>query len=500
MKNRIRIIFLLIIASVVGLIIIQGFWIIKFYTINMEQTQREIKLSLEKSVKEEMSIRYADQAKEFIPDFDANSIVVLSDTIDNAKMDSILNLLQNNKELTPSGFSISVTNITTDGDTVPFYDSSALLDSIPEKVEFRLKEMVGAILSNEGEMQQSINLNMIDSLLQIELAEREIDLEYDLEVYNRLNDTVEMQLGNLPNWDDPSKQSAIYIIQEVPATIIGDKEIRLRTVDSFKSLFSPPIVKGSLQAALILLILIVGSYIYMLKTIFDQKKLSAIKNDFINNMTHELKTPIATVSAIIESMQNFGVLDDKEKTDKYLGLSKKELGRLSGLVEKVLNMAREEREALKMNPEELNFRDLCNNIVNSQKVKQEEKDVSFEIKIDEDAEKLKVDRFHMVNVMQNLIENSIKYSGDSVKIEIQCQRTKYAFRIAVSDNGSGIAKKHQSKVFDQFYRVPSGNIHNVKGFGLGLHYVKNIVEKHNGHISLNSEAGKGTTFIIQIPC
>jgi two-component system phosphate regulon sensor histidine kinase PhoR len=199
-------------------------------------------------------------------------------------------------------------------------------------------------------------------------------------------------------------------------------------------------------------------------------------------------------------MQNFGVLEDKEKTNKYLGVSQKELGRLSGLVEKVLNMAREEREPLKMSPEELNMREVCDNIVNSQSIKQAEKEITFDVKITEEAEKLNADRFHMVNVMQNLIENSLKYSDNPVIIRIVCERKQDFLSISVSDNGIGIPKKHQGKVFDQFYRVPTGDVHNVKGFGLGLHYVRNIVEKHGGKISLISEVGKGSTFTINLPC
>lgn len=484
MKRRIRIIFLLIIVSIVSLIIIQSFWISKFYNINREQTQREIKLSLENSVKKEMSLRYADQAKSIMPDIQGGSIVFVGDTLPKHDFDSIIQLVKAKKTIHPSEVSISVTSL---GDSIPN------LDSIPEKIEFRLKEIVGTLLSNEKNNQKPVELQTIDSLLQNELVQREIELDYYLEVFDVYTDSVVAQLR--PDFYDEKTYGAV----RVPATIIGDKEVRLTTKLTAKNFFSPPIVKGSLQAAFMLLLLVVGCYLYMLKTIFDQKKLSTIKNDFINNMTHELKTPIATVSAVVEAMQSFGVLDDKKKTHKYLGVSQKELGRLSGLVEKVLNMAREDREPLQMNPEQLNFREICDNIINSQMIKQEEKEVSFDVKIDEDAEKLSADRFHLVNVMQNLIENSIKYSGDPVRIRIECHRNGEYTKISVSDNGIGIPKKHQAKVFEQFYRIPTGDVHNVKGFGLGLHYVKNIVEKHSGKIGISSESGRGTTFTINLP-
>jgi two-component system phosphate regulon sensor histidine kinase PhoR len=490
MKNRIRIIFLLIITSIIGLIIIQGFWIVKFYLINKQQVGKEIMLSLENSVKKEMALRYADQTRTFLSGVSSKSIVVVGDKQPDMNVDSVLKLIKGRNDLSISDVSISVKSI---GDSIP------VLESIPEKVEFRLREILGTLLSNGKINQEQIKLELIDSLLQEELKKREIDIDYKLQIYDSKLDKLEREINTAPALNT-LKGVNVFMEYEVPVTIMGDKEVRLTVIDNVKHMFSSPVVKGSLLATLGLLLLVVSSYFYMLKTIFDQKKLSEIKNDFINNMTHELKTPIATVSAIVESMQNFGVLEDKEKTNKYLGVSQKELGRLSGLVEKVLNMAREEREPLKMSPEELNMREVCDNIVNSQSIKQAEKEITFDVKITEEAEKLNADRFHMVNVMQNLIENSLKYSDNPVIIRIVCERKQDFLSISVSDNGIGIPKKHQGKVFDQFYRVPTGDVHNVKGFGLGLHYVRNIVEKHGGKISLISEVGKGSTFTINLPC
>ncbi|WP_421919509.1 sensor histidine kinase [Marinifilum sp.] len=490
MKNRIRIIFLLITTSLVVLLIIQGFWINKFYKINKQQISKEIKLSLESSVKKEMRIRYVDDAKTIFSTNNINSFAVVKDTLSNPKLDSIFKVFNDEKVLNPSEISVSFTSFS---DSMLIMDSGLIMNSVPDKIEFRLKELVGTLLANQKQNQKTIDLFMIDSLLQDEFAQRGITVDYYLEIYDRISNSAIQKL-RVEFFDETNDMKF-----KMPATILGDKEIRLITKDNAKSFFGQPVIKGSLLATLGLLVLVVSSFFYMLKTIFDQKKLSAIKNDFINNMTHELKTPIATVSAIVESMQNFGVLDDIARTNKYLDVSQKELGRLSGLVEKVLNMAREEREPLKISPEELNIREVCDNIINSQSIKQCDKQVSFDMKIDEEAEKVCADRFHIVNVMQNLIENSIKYSGDPVMIRIACDRYADFIKISVSDNGIGISKKHQAKVFDQFYRVPTGDVHDVKGFGLGLYYVRNIVEKHGGRIGLNSEPGKGSTFIINLP-
>ncbi|WP_171593698.1 sensor histidine kinase [Marinifilum caeruleilacunae] len=484
MKKRIRIIFLLIIASLIGLIIIQGFWITKFYRINKEQVAKEIKLSLENGVKKEMTLRYAQHTSVLFPNIDTKSVVFVADSLSNPELDSIVQLVRKGKKLNPANITYHVSSV---------QGSIPELDSVPETVELRLREMLGSLLSDQ---QVSIQLHLIDSMLRADMDRSGFDMEYQLKIHDRMLSSSQIDDNALLNGEEDSKA---FLTHKVPATILGDKEIHLRIDGSVLQLFSSPIVKGSFLATLALLILVVSSYFYMLKTIFDQKKLSSTKSDFINNMTHELKTPIATVSAIVESMQNFGVLDDRQKTEKYLDVSKKELGRLSGLVEKVLNMAREEREPLKMNPEQLNIREVFDNIINSQTIKQVEKQLSFDLKIDEDAEKVTADCFHLVNVMHNLIENSIKYSNDPLMIRIASERNGEYIKISLSDNGIGIPKRHQSKVFDQFYRVPTGDVHDVKGFGLGLYYVRNIVEKHGGKIGLHSEIGAGSTFIINLP-
>ena len=179
-------------------------------------------------------------------------------------------------------------------------------------------------------------------------------------------------------------------------------------------------------------------------------------------------------------------------------ISANELERLSGLVEKVLNMAREERKPAIMNKETVNLYELCDSIVNAHKIKKHSKQVNFELSSSGTCQ-LMADRFHLVNLIQNLIENSIKYSKEEVDISLTCKENVDSVELKIKDNGIGISKKYQSRIFDQFYRVPTGDIHNVKGFGLGLHYVKSIVEKHQGTIQVQSLLKKGTTFIIKFP-
>ncbi len=252
---------------------------------------------------------------------------------------------------------------------------------------------------------------------------------------------------------------------------------------------------GLLTASFLLLLLTTGCFLYMLRTILRQKRLSEIKNDFINNMTHELKTPIATVTAAVEAMMHYGVLDDPEKTRNYLSISRNNLGRLSELVEKVLNLAVEDKQEMKLHREPVNLRRLVSEITESYLLKAT-KQVHFDHNIP-DTDMISVDRIHFANVLSNLVDNAVKYSHEDVTVIFSYKKDGNNWQLAVADNGIGISKNHQHAVFNRFFRVPTGNLHAVKGFGLGLAYVRQVVERHGGSIDLVSEPGRGSEFILK---
>ncbi len=252
---------------------------------------------------------------------------------------------------------------------------------------------------------------------------------------------------------------------------------------------------GLLAASFVLLILTTGCFLYMLRTILRQKRLSEIKNDFINNMTHELKTPIATVTAAVEAMMRYGVLDDPKKTGNYLSISQNNLGRLSELVDKVLNLAVEDKQEMKLHREPVNLRRLISEITESYALKAA-KQVHFDHNISEN-DMVFVDRMHFTNVLSNLVDNAVKYSNEKVTVIFRYKNDGSNWQLAVTDNGIGIAKNHHHAVFDRFFRVPKGDLHAVKGFGLGLAYVRQVVERHGGSIDLVSEPGKGSEFILK---
>ena len=249
-----------------------------------------------------------------------------------------------------------------------------------------------------------------------------------------------------------------------------------------------------LGSSVFLLLLTTGSFLFMLSTILRQKKLSDVKNDFINNMTHELKTPIATVTAAVEALRHFGALADPQKTQSYLAISQSNLQRLSDLVEKVLNLAVEEKRELALRPEPVNLPELVRELVVSHQLKAS-KPVTFQVNMPADT-LVTVDRVHFGNALNNLIDNAINYSRDQVTVRLTFRRNGQGWQLAVADDGIGIAKADQSAIFDQFFRVPTGDLHPVKGFGLGLAYVKQVVNRHGGRVSLRSEPGKGSEFVL----
>ncbi len=223
-----------------------------------------------------------------------------------------------------------------------------------------------------------------------------------------------------------------------------------------------------------------------------------MKDDFINNMTHELKTPIAIISAAVEGMQNFNALQDKEKTIRYLETSRKELNRLNDLVTKVLHMASYEKKDIQLSLEKIEMDELMTDIIESFK-NHSDKALNITYKNASSVKYLEADPVHFRNAVSNLVDNAIKYSGDQVDISINCYADGKYVKISIIDKGIGIPSSQLNQIFEKFHRVPTGNIHNVKGTGLGLSYVKYIIEKHGGTVSVKSELNKGSEFIISVP-
>jgi two-component system phosphate regulon sensor histidine kinase PhoR len=249
----------------------------------------------------------------------------------------------------------------------------------------------------------------------------------------------------------------------------------------------------------IFLIVIILSFYYTITTIIKQKKLSEIRDDLINNITHEFKTPIATISLASEVILNSGDKISTERTLKYAKIIYDENGRMRLQVDKVLQMAAMDRGELHLDVSEVKMNDFIHTVVDNLCLEHCEKDVKVDYHLDAVNDKLLADAVQMANVITNLVNNAIKYSPDDPQITIRSRFDKSNYIFTVEDKGMGISKENIRYIFDKFYRVPKGNVHNVKGFGLGLYYVKTIMEAHKGKIIVESEPGKGTRFDVFIP-
>ena len=238
---------------------------------------------------------------------------------------------------------------------------------------------------------------------------------------------------------------------------------------------------------------VIGSLIYLYRVISRQKQLAEIKNDLISNITHEFKTPIATISTAIEAISNFNEAKDPAKTAKYLGISSHQLKKLHGMVEKILETASLDSEALEMKVDQTELRAFTWQVFEKFRLLPGEKKLSFEA----DSAEIwrEIDRFHIENVLSNLIDNALKYGGDEITVSLARQGENVLWE--VKDNGGKITRQQQQLIFDKFYRIPTGNVHNVKGFGIGLYYAKKIVEKHGGQMSLEV-SNHTTTFRIRL--
>ena len=254
-----------------------------------------------------------------------------------------------------------------------------------------------------------------------------------------------------------------------------------------------------LLGSALLLIIIVFSFSYTLITIYRQRKLSEVKNDFINNMTHELKTPISTISLACDVMSDEVVQKDSVKIDRYVKMIQTENKRLSTLVENVLQSALIEQGNFNLNIEKIDVHSIIQQSVKNISLQVEKRQGEIVLELNSPKFIVNADRMHLTNIFYNLIDNALKYTEQKPLIKIASQLQGGVLTISISDNGIGISKENQKRVFEKLYRVSTGNVHNVKGFGLGLNYVKAVVDKHGASIRLKSESGVGSTFSIVFP-
>ena len=245
--------------------------------------------------------------------------------------------------------------------------------------------------------------------------------------------------------------------------------------------------------------IIILSFASALYQLIRQKQISEIKTDFINNMTHEFKTPIATINLAIDSIKNPKIIGNQEKVIRYAEMIRQENKRMHAQVENVLRISKLEKNQLDLSKDVINIHDIINEAILHFDLIISDKQGFIEKRFDAKQNEILASKFHMTNVITNILDNAIKYSGEAPKIKIETNNAGNSVIVKITDQGIGMSKNVQKKVFNKFYREQTGNIHNVKGHGLGLSYVKSIIERHQGHVFVEGEKGKGSTFTVKLP-
>jgi two-component system phosphate regulon sensor histidine kinase PhoR len=343
-------------------------------------------------------------------------------------------------------------------------------------------------------VQDVVKPKVLDSLIKAELGCMQISKGYEYAIYNRRNDKFVM--GNFNKYVQQLLESEHQ--QTIQALFKPGDYYFTMYFPRQQSMIFGQMAKWMLISALFLLV-VIFSFWFTIVTIIRQKKLSEMKTDFINNMTHEFKTPIATISLASEMLMKSEVNQSTEKIKKYASVIYNENFRLQNQVEQVLQIAILDNGETKMRMKEVDIHKLITKTVDNFEIKANEKSARLTMNLRAENPIIAGDRMHLSNVLANLIDNALKYSRENPQIELSTVSDKKGVTIAIIDNGIGIATENQHLVFKNLYRVHTGDVHDVKGFGLGLYYVKQIVEMHHGSITLTSQLGQGSTFDVFLP-
>ena len=480
--KKYRWILYIITVTVIATISVQVYWNYKNYQQNKQRVLNEIQISLDTAI------------EEYFADVTKNSTIAFVDM----SGDSILS-----KERASAFFEkINFDTIfkKTSSSSLPNKKSKKIFKDFrnvnPEKISdisFFRGEKADSISHLKGFKnkivisisQDSIEFEKLNPFLANELKRKHLSAPFSLNHY--VGDSLERTFSTeIIEWNAPIKMFS--------------KSTYLKPNEKLELLIENPAkeaLKRSTSGILLSFLLslsVISCLFYLLKIINKQKQLAEIKNDLISNITHEFKTPITTVSAALEAIDSFNAIDDKEKTKKYLAISNLQLKKLHQMVEKLLETATLDSEKLLLQKETIDIVSLVKNASLKDEFITTSKSIEFNSFKDQLL--IDIDPFHFENAIRNLIDNAIKYGGN--KIEVHINIVLNNLEITIADNGNDIEKNQRDKIFDKFYRIPKGNTHNIKGFGIGLYYTKKIIEKHEGEILLIPNSSN-TIFKITLP-
>jgi two-component system, OmpR family, phosphate regulon sensor histidine kinase PhoR len=333
----------------------------------------------------------------------------------------------------------------------------------------------------------------LESVLKTEFLNSELNYDFQYSIYNCFNDSVIFTKA-VTNEDDASESEP----KAAP-------NVEWQDDGHYFSVFFPTLnyeVVSEMRfwiASSIMLLIVLIFFAFVINIILKQKRMSEIKNDFINNMTHELKTPISTIALSSDVLLKSGIENQPDRIKAYAQIIKSENQRLQTQVERVLQIARLDKEEIDLKKTTFNLHEAIELAVPSIEMNFADQGITIDCDLKANQHEIEGDEMHITNILFNLLDNAAKYGGDPPKISIKTKSQSKGVTISITDNGPGISGEHQKQVFERFYRIPTGNVHDVKGFGLGLHYVKTITEAHNGKVKIKSKLGQGSTFEVFLP-
>jgi two-component system phosphate regulon sensor histidine kinase PhoR len=531
-KNRFKILIALMSVALFGLLLLQFFWLSNVHQLTQEQFQEDVLSSLEKTAldlehaeasnlmgpdvfKQGLQGSYTDFVKsEFGEVMAAKEAISVRDTIiikdgepmrflvvTGTTIDTATGLRAEHKVITKNLGEITPADV--EGSVIGIKDSNSFAIQLDRSFEQQIMNkanhmnelMMKMFTSNFfDDVALRLHPRFLDSILCRNLQNRDIDTLFSYNVIDMDNKSVEF-LHSSKHLDPDLKQSEFSTLLFPNDIYPGNYQLLI----SFpkERLYVWKNMSGTVIGSLLLIIIVVFVFFFAVSTIYKQKQLSEIKNDFISNMTHELKTPISTISLACEAAKDPDVGADQETVQSFIGMIDQENKRLGKLVENVLQTALIDKGKLKLNLQSVRVDRLLQEVVNNFQIRFKDRGGRIEI-LQKDDVKWDIDKIHFGNVIYNLLDNALKYCEGAPIVKVTLVKQERGFGIQFSDNGIGIGKEDQKRIFEKLYRVPTGDVHDVKGFGLGLSYVKSIVELHQGTISLESAVGVGSDFQITI--
>ena len=360
-----------------------------------------------------------------------------------------------------------------------------------------INDLLEDLFSNDRNFRLSAGVTkaILDSLINIELGNQGIQANFEFGIYDPVSNNLSIEKTG--KHSDKLIESG-YVFNLFPNTIFQNPEYLLVYFPGQKNYILAQMSVLFLVST-VLIIVIISSFAYTIVTVIRQKKLSIMKNDFINNMTHELKTPISTISLACQALSDTDIQKSEHLYQNYINIIDVENQRLEMMTEKVLQTALLDKGKLKLNISYINIHDILDEAISKIGLQVQRSNGVIKTGFRAAESKIMADKFHLTNVFFNLLDNANKYTKQSPEIKVTTENNPEGIFVNIKDNGIGISMVNQQKVFDNLFRISTGNVHNVKGFGLGLAYVKNIVELHGGEVFLESEIKKGTTFTIFVP-